>query len=212
MDKLFTKKGKGPAKFLGYDFIGQHPDYGDVFYYVQELPLHNYDFMEAKFKILGKNKPNLTAGTTIRTLDTFMYYYLLDKKANKKYNQDTFIEKTITRLEKEYGKDNIQFIRNTYTNKLPKDVSRLKDIRKAKYEKYKVLYVSDTALIGKKFSQVTVVLVKDVPLQGFTINREFTSFRTLVYMTKPSYVKGETTEKYKVLTYPDLNICLDLFK
>lgn len=212
MEELFKKKGKGPMKFPGFDFIGQHPDYQDIFYYVQELPLHNYDFIEAKFKVLGKKKPNLTAGTSIKTIDTFMYYYLLNKSNKKAYNRDKFLDKIITNLEKEYGKDEMNFIRETYTNKLPKDISGLKDIRRAKAEGYDVLYVADTALIGKKFSQVTVVLVNENTIDGFKMKRDYVSFRTLLYMTKPSYVKGESTEKYKVFHFPDLNICLDLFK
>lgn len=212
MEELFKKKGKGPMKFPGYDFIGQHPDYQDIFYYAQELPLHNYDFIEAKFKILGKRKPNLTAGTSIKTIDTFMYYYLLNKSNKKDYNEDTFVKKTIDELEKEYGKDEMQFIRDTYSNKLPKDISHLIDIKTAKREGYKVLYVCDTALIGKQFSQVTVVLVRDSSVKGFRIDRNYTSFRTLLYMTKPSYVKGEATAKYNVQKFPDIHICLDLFK
>lgn len=212
MEELFKKKGKGPMKFPGFDFIGQHPDYQDIFYYVQELPLHNYDFIEAKFKILGKRKPNLTAGTSIKTIDTFMYYYLLNKSNKKDYNEDTFVKKTIDELEKEYGKDEMQFIRDTYSNKLPKDISHLIDIKTAKREGYKVLYVCDTALIGKQFSQVTVVLVRDSSVKGFRIDRNYTSFRTLLYMTKPSYVKGEATAKYNVQKFPDIHICLDLFK
>ena len=199
-------------KFPGYDFIGQHPDYQDIFYYAQELPLHNYDFIEAKFKILGKRKPNLTAGTSIKTIDTFMYYYLLNKSNKKAYNEDTFVKSTINKLEKEYGKDEIQFIRDTYSNKLSKDISHLADIKKAKQEGYKVLYVCDTSLIGKQFSQVTVVLVRDSSVKGFHIDRDYTSFRTLLYMTKPSFVKGEGTEKYNVQRFPDIHICLDLFK
>lgn len=212
MEELFKKKGKGPMKFPGFDFIGQHPDYQDIFYYVQELPLHNYDFIEAKFKVLGKKKPNLTAGTSIKTIDTFMYYYLLNKSNKKAYNEDTFVKNVVKQLEKDYGKDEMQFIRDTYSNKIPKDIKNLSDIKKAKREGYNVLYVCDTALIGKKFSQVTIVLVKDVKVQGFKIDREYTSFRTLLYMTKPSYVKGEATAKYNVQGFPDLNICLDLFK
>ena len=212
MEELFKKKGKGPMKFPGYDFIGQHPDYQDIFYYAQELPLHNYDFIEAKFKILGKRKPNLTAGTSIKTIDTFMYYYLLNKSNKKAYNEDTFVKKTIDELEKEYGKDEVQFIRDTYSNKLPKDIAHLVDIKTAKREGYKVLYVCDTALIGKQFSQVTVVLVRDSQVKGFRIDRNYTSFRTLLYMTKPSYVKGEATAKYNVQKFPDIHICLDLFK
>ena len=212
MEELFKKKGKGPMKFPGYDFIGQHPDYQDIFYYAQELPLHNYDFIEAKFKILGKRKPNLTAGTSIKTIDTFMYYYLLNKSNKKAYNEDTFVKKTIDELEKEYGKDEVQFIRDTYSNKLPKDIAHLVDIKTAKREGYKVLYVCDTALIGKQFSQVTVVLVRDSQVKGFRIDRNYTSFRTLLYMTKPSYVKGEAIAKYNVQKFPDIHICLDLFK
>ena len=212
MEELFKKKGKGPMKFPGYDFIGQHPDYQDIFYYAQELPLHNYDFIEAKFKILGKRKPNLTAGTSIKTIDTFMYYYLLNKSNKKAYNEDTFVKSTINKLEKEYGKDEIQFIKDTYSNKLSKDISHLADIKKAKQEGYKVLYVCDTSLIGKQFSKVTVVLVRDSQVKGFHINRDYTSFRTLLCMTKPSFVKGEGTEKYNVQKFPDIHICLDLFK
>lgn len=212
MAELFKDKGKGPIKFRGFTFIGQHPDYNDIFYYVKELPLHNYDFLEAKCSMMGKKKATLTAGTSIKTIDTFMYNYLLTKANKQKYNRDKFLDKIITNLEKEYGKDEMNFIRETYTNKLPKDISGLKDIRRAKAEGYDVLYVADTALIGKKFSQVTVVLVKESTIDGFKIKRDYVSFRTLLYMTKPSYVKGESTEKYKVFNFPDVNICLDLFK
>lgn len=212
MEELFKKKGKGPMKFPGFDFIGQHPDYPDIFYYAQELPLHNYDFIEAKFKILGKKKPNLTAGTSIKTIDTFMYYYLLNKANKKNYNPQTFIKNVITKLEEDYGKDNVSFIKETYSNKLPEDVKGLKAIRVAKHEGYNVLYACDDALIGKKFNQVSVVLVKDNKVKGFKINRDYTSFRILHFMTKPSFMKGESTEKYNVYTFPDVNICLDIFK
>lgn len=212
MQELFKKKKKGPAKFPGYICLGQHPDYADVFYYVQELPLHNYDFLEAKFKILGKNKPNLTAGTSIKTIDTFMYYYLYTRFNKIAYDEKNFLKEVIDKLEKEYGKDEIQFIRDTYTNKLPKDLKTVADIKKSLADGYKVLYVCDTSLIGKKFSQVTVVLVKDVKVNGFKIDRDYTSFKSFLFMTKPSFVKGESTEKYNVYYIPDVNICLDLFK
>ena len=44
MKSIFKKSKKSPIKFSGYDYIGQHPDYKDVHYFIRSIGNDNYDF------------------------------------------------------------------------------------------------------------------------------------------------------------------------
>lgn len=208
MKSIFKKSKKSPIKFAGYDYIGNHSDYEDVFYYIRNLGNDNYDFMEAKI-VKNKRKYELTAGTTIKVIDSFMYNCL---KANLEEitfdNRQDFIEYVYDNSFENSKTSKEDFI-NIYNTKVPTDITKMDAFKEAKKEGFTVLYCAKS-LQEKKFETYSVVLVKKEVIDVFGATREFTRFKPFLYMTNPSYVKKESVERFREFPQSDINIVHDI--
>lgn len=210
---VFKKQKKAPIKVFGYDFIGFHKDYENVCYYVRSLAHNNFEILEAKLEKV-KNKFTFSAGTTIKVLDSFMYAYLktiCNSKSTKDLDIKEVIKEAIDDSFKDLKEDEKQELINKYSCKVPNEILKHDQYKKAVKEGFSVLYCCNDAINKKNFSSVTIVMVKTHTIDGFHIKRDYTCFRPLSYLTKPSFVKGENkTMQYAEYSLPDLNISHDI--
>ena len=208
MKSIFKKSKKSPIKLTGYSYIGQHPDYEDVYYYIRPLGHDNYDFMEAKIA-KNKKKNELTAGTSIKVVDSFMYNWI---KAGLEGTLITLGEDFIGYVYDNSFEDSSlskeEFI-NMYNSKVPSDITKMELFKEAKKEGFKVLYCAKS-LQEKKFETYSIVLFKEEEFDFFGMKREYTRFKSILYMTKPSYIKKEGVERFKEFPQSDINIIHDI--
>ena len=208
MKSIFKKSKKSPIKLRGYDYVIAHPDYEDVHYFVRSLGNDNYDFMEAKL-VKNKRKHELTAGTTIKVIDSFMYNYMKADLENIKLESKLdFIEYVYNNSFKDSKLSEEEFIK-MYSAKIPNDIRTKEMFKAANKEGFEVLY-SAKSLQEKKFETYSIVLVKKEEFDFFGVKREYTKFKSILYMTKPSYIKKEGVEQFAEFPQSDLNIIHDI--
>lgn len=208
MKSVFKRDKKRPIKLRGYNCIGQHPDYEDVYYYIRHIGNDNYDFIEAKVA-KNKRKYELTAGTSIKVLDSFMYNELKSELENTKFeNKEDFIKYVYNNSFKNSLLSEEEFV-NKYTAKIPNEIKTKELFKKAKKENFEVLYCGKS-LQEKKFETYSIVLVKKEEFDFFGMKREYTRFKSLLYMTKPSFIKKENVEQFEEFPQSDLNIIHDI--
>ena len=220
--KLFKESKKQPIKLRGFKFIGFHPDYETCGYYYKELPKDNFELMEVMFEGKVKRgklyKAELGAGTKVQILDAFMSNYLYmhyknyvgDNKSRKE-----FIEKVINNTFNDFDERTKESIIEKFGIEVPKEIALYEDAY-GKYikEGYKLLYCSNDETSIRKFSIVNIVLVKEEHVQSndknIKIDRHYTLFKPLKYMTKASYIKGESNEKYHEEELPLIVVSHDI--
>ena len=208
MKSIFKKSKKQPIKVVGYDFVGQHPDYEDVFYYIRGLGNDNYDFIEAK-TAKNKRKYELTAGTSIKVLDSFMYDSIKAELEGKTFDKrEDFISYVYNTSFKDSQLTEEEFI-NKYNSKIPNEIKTKELFKEAKKQGFVVLYCGKS-LQEKQFETYSVVLVKKEEFDFFGMKREYTRFKSILYMTKPSYVKNQGVERFAEFPQSDLNIIHDI--
>ena len=208
MKSIFKKSKKSPIKFSGYNYIGQHPDYEDVYYYIRPIGNDNYDFMEAKIA-KNKKKNELTAGTSIKVVDSFMYNWIRAGLEEKVITLgEDFIGYVYDNSFEDSSLSKEEFI-NMYNSKVPSDITKMELFKEAKKEGFKVLYCAKS-LQEKKFETYSIVLFKEEEFDFFGMKREYTRFKPILYMTKPSYIKKEGVERFKEFPQSDINIIHDI--
>lgn len=203
--KLFKESKKQPIKLRGFKFIGFHPDYETCGYYYKELPKDNFELIEAMFE--GKvrkgklYKAELGAGTKIQILDAFMSNYL--HKAFSTYTDKVnknFIQNVANTTFEEYDKKTKDSIIEKFSSNVPKEICKMDAYKKFISLGYNLLYCSNDETSIKRFGIVNIVLVKEEHLtstdKNIEIDRKYTLFQPLKYMTTPSYIKGESGNKY----------------
>lgn len=219
--KLFKEAKRKPIKFRNFKFIGFHPDYETCGYYFKELPKDNFELMEIMFEGGVKKgklyKPEIGAGTKVQVLDTFMANYLYNKANNieVKDNKD-FIERVTENSFSNEEERTKKSIIKKFTSPVPSDVKKADGFRKFINEGYKVLYCSDNETAIKRFSIVNIVLVKDDHVKSsdknIEIDRHYTLFQPLKYMTTPGYIKGESRIKYYEEVHPKIVVNHDILE
>ena len=206
MKKVFKESKKQPIKLKGYKCLGQHPDYEEVYYYLRALGNDNYDFMEAK---LAPNKKELTAGTSIKVLDSFMFNCIkADLEGTKFLDKEDFMSYVYNNSFKNSSVTEEEFI-NIYNNKIPSGIRTKEIFKQSKKDGYEVLYCAKS-LQEKKFETYSIVLVQKEEYDFFGVHREYTKFKSILYMTKPSYVKKQGVEQFAEFPQSDLNIIHDI--
>lgn len=210
---VFKRTKKQPIDIRGYEFVGFHEDYKNIAYYVQKLQHNNYNLLEAKLDVLNK-KFVLTAGTSIKVLDSFMYYYLKRIMENPSYSDSeefkTFVKDAVEDSFATVDEETRNSLTELYNCKVPQDVKIHDEYKKAVKEGFKVLYCSNDESDKKKFGIVHLTMYKEQEIDGFHIKRHYTVFRPLTYMVKPSYLKKEGVVKYNEMALPDLAISHDI--
>ena len=207
MKSVFKKAKKSPIKLKGYNYIGQHPDYEDVYYYIRHIGNDNYDFMEAKLDKTKKGE--LTAGTSIKILDSFMFNCIkADLEETKFDSKEDFIGYVYDNSFKDSSVSKEDFV-NIYNAKIPNEIKTKEIFKEAKKAGFEVLYCGKS-LQEKKFETYSVVLVKKEEFDFFGMKREYTRFKSILYMTKPSYIKKQGVEQFEEFPQSDLNIIHDI--
>ena len=208
MKSVFKINKKSPIKLKGYSYIGNHPDYEDVYYYIRNIGNDNYDFMEAKL-VKTKKGYELTAGTAIKVIDSFMFNCIKADLENVKFDsKKDFIEYVYENSFKDSVLSKEEFV-NMYNSKTPSAITKMETFKAAKKDGFEVLYCAKS-LQEKKFETYNIVLVKKEEFDFFGMKREYTRFKPLLYMTKPSYIKKEGVEQFAEFPQPDLNIIHDI--
>lgn len=219
--KLFKETKNEPIKLRGFKFIGFHPDYETCGYYYKELPKDNFEFAEVMFEGKVKRgklyKPELGAGTKINILDAFMSNYLYNSinKIKVKDNKD-FIHKVATRTFKDEEKKTRDSIVKKFTSPVPAEIKKMTAYKKFIDRGYEVLYCSDDETNIRRFSIVNIVLVKDEHVKStdnrIEIDRHYTLFQPLKYMTTPGYIRGESKIKYHEEELPPIVVNNDILE
>lgn len=206
--QLFKSTKKSPLKVVGFKPVGGHSDYGQIYYYVRELEHDNFDLMEAKIEPYKRNKYCLAAGTTIKMIDTFMANYLYMRANKIEYNKETFIEYALNTSFKP-SEDELKQLMTIYTNVLDEEHVQLKEIQDILNDGYTVLSIRN-GMNFNKYGINTITFVKNHYIES--AKREFTLFKTINLRLRPSFIKGESTDKYIVEKVPDTIVLNDLLE
>lgn len=219
--ELFKETKKQPIKFRNFKFIGFHPDYETCGYYYKELPRDNFELMEIMFEGGVKKgklyKPEIGAGTKVQIIDAFMSNYLYNKINNIKVkdNKD-FIYRTVHYTFRDEENKTKSSIIKKFTSPVPNEIKNLNSYKEYIDRGYKILYCSDSETAIKRFSIVNIVLVKDEHVKSsdknIEIDRHYTLFQPLKYMTTPGYIKGESKVKYYEEIHPQIVVNNDILK
>lgn len=219
--KLFKETKKQPIKLRGFKFIGFHSDYETCGYYFKELPKDNFEIMEVMFEGRIKKgklyKPELGAGTKVQIIDSFManYLYNIANNVKVKDNKD-FIHKVVTTTFKDEEKKTKDSIIKKFTSPVPDEVKKMHAYKKFIDRGYEVLYCSDDETSIKRFSIVNIVLIKNDHVKStdknIEVDRHYTLFQPLKYMTTPGYIKGESKIKYYEEELPPIVINNDILE
>lgn len=219
--KLFKENKKEPIKFRNFKFVGFHPDYETCGYYYKELPKDNFELMEIMFEGQVRKgklyKPEIGAGTKVNILDAFMSNYLYNKinDIKVKDNKD-FIKKVSKTTFKDEEKKTRDSIVKKFTSPVPAEIKKMPAYKKFIDRGYDVLYCSDDETSIRRFSIVNIVLVKDEHVKSndnrIEVDRHYTLFQPLKYMTTPGYIKGESKIKYHEEELPPIVVNNDILE
>ena len=211
MNSVFKidKKQKPLVNINGFTFIGYHNIQPGICYYIREYDGHkNFDFVEATISKTGNNIKNryvLTAGTSIKILDSFMYTYL--KHRNEKMDYKEFVDTSL----KESGITDKKILETYKDGKLPKEIKDIDKYKSMINEGYKILYVAKSPK-DKKLEQIYVVFVKEIKQKLLDTEINYISFKPIQFIVKLSYLKGKNKEKYSFYEYQELNIPTSILK
>ena len=220
--KLFKESKKQPIKLRGFKFVGFHPDYETCGYYFKELPKDNFEVMEVMFEGGVKRgklyKPELGAGTKIQILDAFMSNYLYNKITDKNKEFKTrkeFIESVVENSFPDYDQKTKDSIIEKFDSAIPAEIKNMPAFKKYYKDRgYAVLYCSNDETTIKRFGIVNIVLIKEQHVKStdnrIEVDRHYTLFQPLKYMTTPSYIKGESGTKYYEEELPQIVINNDI--
>lgn len=206
--KINTKI-KPLVKIPDFTFIDYHNLQPSICYYIRKYDDHNdFDLMEAKIVKTNnkvKDRYTLGAGTSIKVLDSFMYYFL--KHRNEKMDYNTFINNAL---------NDANLTDKFYLEKY-KDGSIPKSFRmSAKYHnilgnKFEILYVERSSK-DKKLEQIYIMFVKELKEQVMNTEISYIIFKPVRLMTKMDYLKGKTKDQYSVYEYPEICIPTSILK
>lgn len=214
---LFKKSKKRPIKLRGFDFIGFHTDYENCCYYKKDLPMDNFELMEVMLEGKSLRKAELGAGTKVQILDAFMSNYLYFKIHKKTIKDEKdFVKKVISNTYSDLDKVQKEGILKKFTSKVPHEVLTSDIYRKAIDKGFEVLYCCNDEGDKRSFGIVNIVLVKDEHLcssdKRIKLDRHYTIFKPLKYMTTPSYIKGTSKIKYHEEELPQIVVNNDLLE
>lgn len=209
----FTKQ-KPLIRFNDYNYIGCNNNFTDINYYIRKYDVYNnYEFMEAKIGGIDKrifSKYVLSAGTSIKILDSIMFSYLKHRKDDKLVINNKFIENSLkeNKFEEVCSKEVLKF----YSNNVPKEITKSEYYKKALAEGFKVLYTMNNETKGIKFSKCYLVMYHELQQEFANTDIGYVCFKSAEFTTRPSYVKGESKEKYFIMELPSLNIPTSILK
>lgn len=212
--KINTKI-KPLVKIPDFTFIDYHNLQQSVCYYIRKYDDHNdFDFMEAKIVKTGnkvKDRYTLGSGTSIKILDSFMYYYLKERELYANRNK-IFTYKDFVKGALEDANITDKTIIERYSDRTIPEEFKFTDAYKDLIKKgYQVLYVSRSPK-EKKIEQYYIVFVQEIKqdLMGTEIN--YVNFKPVHLITSLDYMKNKSKNKYLVHEYEELNIPTSILK
>lgn len=210
-----NNKIKPLVKIPDFTFIDYHNLQQSVCYYIRKYDDHNdFDFMEAKIVKTGnkvKDRYTLGSGTSIKILDSFMYYYLKERELyGNRYKIFTY--KDFVRGALEDANITDKTIIERYSDGIIPEEFKFTDTYKNLIKNgYQILYVSRSPK-EKKIEQYYIVFVQEIKqdLMGTEIN--YVNFKPVHLITSLDYMKNKSKNKYLVHEYEELNIPTSILK
>lgn len=209
--ELFKTSKKQPIKLRNFKFIGYHSDYTNCAYYYKDIGKDNFELMEMMLE--GEKKPEIGAGTKVQVIDTFMSHHL---KLDKPYKTTKlFVEHVVKKVYSDLKKEVRENMIKRFSSSVPKEIKEKGTLYSKYIDKgYSVLYCSNDESKERVMGIVNIVLVKDEHLKSedprIDIDRKYTLFKPLKYMTTPDYIKGTSKNKYFEEDLPQIVVNHDL--
>lgn len=199
-----NKKQKPLVDIPGFAFIGYHNIQPSIGYYVRKYDKHNnFDFVEAKIvrtENKVKDRYTLTAGTSIKILDSFMYSYLKHRNNNMSYKE--FIDTVL----KECNLTDKKITEKYKDGTMPKEIKSMHEYQNiVSANKYQILCVAKSPK-EQKIEQIYVVFVKEVKQKLMDTDLNYVSFKPVQFIIKMDYLNGKSKTKYSMFEYPEINI------
>lgn len=211
MNDLFkiNNKIKPLVKVPDFTFIDYHNLQPSICYYVRKYDDHNdFDLMEAKIVKTNnkvKDRYTLGAGTSIKVLDSFMYYFL--KHRNEKMDYNTFINNALN----DANLTDKFYLEKYKDGSIPKSFKMSAKYHNILGNKFEILYVERSSK-DKKLEQIYIMFVKELKEQVMNTEINYVIFKPVRLMTKMDYLKGKTKDQYSVYEYPEICIPTSILK
>lgn len=218
MNDLFkiNNKIKPLVKVPDFTFIDYHNLQPSICYYIRKYDDHNdFDLMEAKIVKTNnkvKDRYTLGAGTSIKVLDSFMYYYLKIRNTDVIYSNKNLIYKDfINQALKDANITDKTIIERYSDGTIPKSFKMSAKYHNILGNKFEILYVERSSK-DKKLEQIYIVFVKELKEQVMNTEISYIIFKPVRLMTKMDYLKGKTKDQYSVYEYPEICIPTSILK
>lgn len=211
MNDLFkiNNKIKPLVKVPDFTFIDYHNLQPSICYYIRKYDDHNdFDLMEAKIVKTNnkvKDRYTLGAGTSIKVLDSFMYYFL--KHRNEKMDYNTFINNVLN----DANLTDKFYLEKYKDGSIPKSFKMSAKYHNILGNKFEILYVERSSK-DKKLEQIYIMFVKELKEQVMNTEINYIIFKPVRLMTKMDYLKGKTKDQYSVYEYPEICIPTSILK
>ena len=211
MNDLFkiNTKIKPLVKVPDFTFIDYHNLQPSICYYIRKYDDHNdFDLMEAKIVKTNnkvKDRYTLGAGTSIKVLDSFMYYFL--KHRNEKMDYNTFINNALN----DANLTDKFYLEKYKDGSIPKSFKMSAKYHNILGNKFEILYVERSSK-DKKLEQIYIMFVKELKEQVMNTEINYVIFKPVRLMTKMDYLKGKTKDQYSVYEYPEIYIPTSILK
>lgn len=211
MNDLFkiNTKIKPLVKVPDFTFIDYHNLQPSICYYIRKYDDHNdFDLMEAKIVKTNnkvKDRYTLGAGTSIKVLDSFMYYFL--KHRNEKMDYNTFINNALN----DANLTDKFYLEKYKDGSIPKSFKMSAKYHNILGNKFEILYVERSSK-DKKLEQIYIMFVKELKEQVMNTEISYIIFKPVRLMTKMDYLKGKTKDQYSVYEYPEIYIPTSILK
>ena len=212
--KINTKI-KPLVKIPDFTFIDYHNLQQSVCYYIRKYDDNNdFDFIEAKIVKTDnkvKDRYTLGSGTSIKILDSFMYFYLKKKdlygSGNNIFSYKDFIKAAL----EDANITDKEIIERYSDGTIPKEFKESDLYKNLIKNDYQVLYVSKSPK-EKKIEQYYIVFVQEIKqdLMGTEIN--YVNFKPVHLITSLDYMKNKSKDKYLVHEYEELHIPTSILK
>lgn len=200
--EIFKRSKHQPIKFRGFKYIGFDENHPNVCYYYKEIGRNNFEIMTCHLE--GDKKPEIGAGTNVDVIDCFMAHYLYHKSLK------TLVEDVINTTFSDYEDEEKEAMIKKYSSKIPKELKAIVNSNKD----YKLLYCSNDESEERKLGVVNIVMVKEDVIKSndkrFNINKQYTIFKPMKFMTAPAYLKGKSDIKYIEVPLKEIIIDNDL--
>lgn len=202
--EIFKTSKKQPLKLRGFKYIGFDENHPNVCYYYKKLDRNNYELMTCHLE--GDRKPEIGAGTMVTVLDCFMANYLRCHACALKDVVSETIEETFY----DYKDDEKTSMIKKYKSRIPSQLKGIYDTLEK--DGFKLLYCYNDEDKDRKMGVVNIVLVKEdfIKSEQLELDKHYTVFKPMKFITSPKYLKGESKSKYLEIPLSEIVVDNDL--